>query len=160
MTVIQHNNDFNLRKQLSALITALEDAQGYALSVGCGLTAAPADATTYYFAAFHALALENANGIVDVYVPRAGTITAAQISSYASGTAGSNESWTLSIRVNDTTDYAIAAVTSNAGGVRVWSNTGLAVAVARGDRIAIKTTTPTWATNPTDVYFGGHVFVK
>jgi hypothetical protein len=81
-----------------------------------------------------------------IKIPFGGTITAAYIYSYAS-TAGTNEAWDMYIEINDATDYLIASLEANTN-VRVWSNAALNIAVAQGDSVLIKFTTPTWTTKP------------
>lgn len=43
---------------------------------------------------------------------------------------------------------------------RVFSNTGLSIAVNAGDYIEIKSVNPTWATNPLTTIFGGYIYVE
>lgn len=177
MTVIQHNNDFNLRKQLSEVITAIEasvstietdvanlDARvvtlesniGYALFVQSP-EFDPADSTTYYFGALP-LPPSTTGAERRVHIPRAGTITRVDVTSYAK-TAGSNESWSLYVRKNDTSDTLVATV-SAATNLRYFQASGLSITVAAGDYIEIKLVCPAWATNPLGVYFAGNAFVK
>jgi hypothetical protein len=68
------------------------------------------------------------------------------------GTIGTGESGTLAIRKNNTTDYTISTgVLMNAANVYVQA-TGLSGAsFVSGDYFELKFTTPTWATNPTNV---------
>ena len=37
---------------------------------------------------------------------------------------------------------------------------GLSIPVTANDLIEIKMLTPTWATNPTNVYYNGHILIK
>jgi hypothetical protein len=93
-----------------------------------------------------------------VYIPFTGTIKAAYIYSY-SGTAGSNESWKMYIRVNNTTDYLIQDLTLSATD-RVWSNTSLSISVNQGDYIEIKEVQPAWGTNPATVTRNGVIYIS
>ena len=159
MTVIEHNNDFNLRKQLSALITALEDAQGYALTFAAS-AGSPADSTAYYVGDVATLPPSSTSATdYAVTVPRAGTITAAHVLAFANGVAGDNTSWSLHVRLNNTTDTLIAAVVS-ANARRVFSNAALSIVVAAGDTLILKTTTPAWVTNPTNVIWSGVLYIR
>ena len=65
----------------------------------------------------------------------------------------------MAIRLNATTDTTIQALASNSA-TRLWSNTGLSIAVTAGDFIEIKSTNPTWATNPVNGNFGGQVYIE
>jgi hypothetical protein len=73
-------------------------------------------------------------------------------------TAGTNEAWACNIRLNNTTDTLVQSLSSSAG-YRVWSNTGLSIAVVAGDYIEFKMVNPTWATNPANVRFGAAVYI-
>jgi len=129
---------------------------GYTLSVQA-LTSSPADGATIYFGQLPKAPTTSA-AISKVYIRKAGTIKAANIYSYA-GTAGTNEAWVAYIRVNNTTDYQIASV-SAATNERVWSNTGLSIAVSVGDYIETKFVNPTWATNPLTFIVGGYYYIE
>jgi len=63
------------------------------------------------------------------------------------------------VRKNHTTDYLIATVAA-AANERIFSNTGLAIALAAGDYIEIKSVQPTWATNPVTTFFSGYVLIE
>ena len=93
-----------------------------------------------------------------VYIRKAGKIKRAEIYCY-SGTAGTNEAWPISIRLNNTTDTQIASL-SVATNERVFSNANLNISVVAGDYIAIKSVNPTWATNPLTTIFGGNIYIE
>ena len=140
----------------------IQGAQGdpgvsnYTLSVQA-LTSSPADGATVYFGKLPKAPTTTAN-ISKVYIRKAGTIKIAEIYCY-SGTAGTAEAWSLYIRKNNTTDYLIATLSVSAS-ERVFSNTGLSIAVAVGDYIEIKGVQPTWATNPLTTIYGGYLYVE
>lgn len=116
-----------------------------------------ADATDYYFGQLPK-ALQISADISKVYFRNAGIITGANI--YAvSGTAGSNENWTLAIRHNNTTDHNIATV-ALAASERVWNNQSMSITVAAGDYIEIHSLQQTWATNPASTIFAGELTFK
>lgn len=121
-------------------------------------SSAPADATTYYFGCFPHIALSTTNSISRMYIMRAGTVCAADV--FIICTAGSNETSTMSMRLNNTTDTTLSAgIALNATPFHV-QNTALSVAVAVGDYLEIKWVTPTWTTNPTDVIGIVKLFIK
>jgi hypothetical protein len=93
-----------------------------------------------------------------VYIPKAGTIKAARIYSYA-GTAGTGEAWSMYIRLNNTTDSLIQTL-SLANSNRVWANDALSISVVAGDYIEIKEIQPAWATNPATVTRTGVVYIE
>ena len=93
-----------------------------------------------------------------IYIRKAGTLKVAQIYCY-SGTAGTAESWSIYVRVNNTTDYLIQALTVSAS-ERVFTNSALSVLLSAGDYVEIKSVNPTWATNPLTTIFGGYLYIE
>jgi len=133
--------------------------QGYSLNSYLGsVTLAPADATTYYFGGAFTNALTTTAAIRRLYIPKSGTIKAAYVT--FSQTAGTAETSTISIRLNNTTDTTITASVVNNAGVTTFNNTGLSIAVVEGDYIEIKWVTPTWATNPTAVICNVLIYIE
>jgi len=131
---------------------------GYTMNLVAAALSSPTDAATYYFGSLSALAPQTTANLARVYIPKAGTIKVAYIVARA-GTVGTNEEWSAYIRLNNTTDYLIQSLSSTAN-PRVWSNTGLSIAVSQGDYFEIKMVCPTWSTNPATVAFGGVVYVE
>lgn len=129
---------------------------GYSINVQA-LTSSPTDAQTVYFGTLPKAPTTTAN-ISKVYVRQAGTITAAEIYCY-SGTAGTNEAWSLYIRLNNTTDYLIQTV-SAATSERVFTNSSLSISLNANDYFEIKGVQPTWATNPLTTIYGGYVRIN
>ena len=129
---------------------------GYTLMVQA-LTSSPADGATVYFGMLPKAPATSAN-ISKIYIRKAGTIKIAEIYVY-SGTAGTAEAWSLYIRKNNTTDTLIATCSVSAN-ERVFSNTGLSIAVAVGDYIEIKGIQPSWATNPLTTIYGGYIYIE
>jgi hypothetical protein len=93
-----------------------------------------------------------------VYVRKTGSIKIAQIYCY-SGTAGTNQNWSLYIRINNTTDYLIATVGVSAS-ERIFTNSALNIPVVAGDYFEIKGVQPTWTTNPATTIYGGYVYIE
>ena len=113
----------------------------------------PTDATTRYIGGAPISQL-SAYANATYTAPVAGTVTAATFSWYGSGTAGSNETISMYVRVNDTTDYLIASV-GNTSANKQFVNSALSIALAANDTFSIKLVYPTWVTNPTSVYISG-----
>jgi hypothetical protein len=128
----------------------------YTLSVQA-LTSSPTDAQTIYFGNLPKAPTTTAN-ISKVYIPKTGAIKRAEIYCY-SGTAGTNESWSIYVRLNNTTDTLIAAVAA-ATSERVFSNASLNISVTAGNYIEIKSINPTWSTNPLTTIFGGYLYIE
>lgn len=129
---------------------------GYAIKVQA-LTSSPADGATVYFGMLPKAPVTTAN-ISKCYVRKAGTIKIAEIYCY-SGTAGTNQAWSLYVRKNNTTDTLIATL-SVATNERVFSNKTLNIAMADGDYFEIKGVQPTWTTNPLTTIYGGYVYLE
>ena len=142
----------------------LHDDGTWALPIGYTLTAVAAslttwtDAATYYFGGLNKSPITTA-AVSRMYIPKAGTITSASIFWYASGTAGTAESITMNIRLNNTTNTAIASVATTAAN-KLFSNAALSIPVAVNDYIEIMIVCPTWATNPATVVVGGTVHIE
>ena len=129
---------------------------GYTLSVQA-LTSSPADNATIYFGQLPKAPVTTAN-ISKVYIPKDGTITRVTIYIY-SGTAGSNQSWSGYIRLNNTTDTLIDTLSVSTN-ERVFSNASLNIPVVVGDYFEIKFINPTWSTNPLTTIFGGYIYIE
>jgi len=121
------------------------------------LTSSPADSTTAYFGMLPKAPTTTAN-ISKVYIRKAGTIKIAEIYCY-SGTAGTNEAWSLYIRKNNSADTLIATV-SAATSERVFTNATLNLSMSVGDYFEIKMINPLWATNPLTTIFGGYIYIE
>jgi hypothetical protein len=159
----QANADIT-KAEIEAKLTGELTSHTHAGSVGLGytipvqaLTSSPADSVTAYFGSLPKAPTTTAN-ISKVYVRKAGTIKMANIYCY-SGTAGTNESWSLYIRKNNSGDTLIATLAVSAS-ERVFTNSSLSIAMAAGDYFEIKIVCPTWATNPLTTIYGGYVYLE
>lgn len=126
---------------------------------GLGAGYAPVDNTNHYMA-FCAnpgtAAAAAANAVNSVNQKRAGTITEVYFAILVGGVNGSNETGSLMIRVNNTTDNTIVnnTVVWNTGvTLTEYNTTGLSIALAAGDFWQVKIDPPTWTTNPTAVFY-------
>lgn len=131
---------------------------GYVLNGGADNQATTTDGQTLYWGCFPALALTTTADNVRMYIPKAGTIVAAQVFAHAA-TAGTGEAWVMNIRKNNTTDTQIASV-ALAAAQRLWAKYDLSIAVAAGDYIEIKEVCPTWATNPANVRRACSIYIE
>jgi hypothetical protein len=123
-----------------------------------GLTTSPGDGATVYYGQQPSAPTTTAT-IRKMYIRKAGTIKIANMLCQ-SGTAGTNENWSMYIRLNNTTDTLIATIGVSTN-ERVWSNSALNIAVAVGDYITIKGVQPTWpVTNPLTTICGGYVYIE
>jgi PKD repeat protein len=135
--------------------TITDSVQGYPLFVQA-LTSSPADGQTIYFGSLPKAPVSTA-AMSKIYIPRSGTINRVFINAY-SGTPGTNEAWSLSVRKNDAADTLIKTISSSSN-ERLFVSTDLNLSVTAGDYIEIKGVQPTWATNPATTIYGGYVFV-
>lgn len=117
---------------------------------------APTDSVTQYFGNVPLAGTPGNQQRFNTYIRYAGTIKVVEIIFSSFSTIGSNESFSMYLRINDTTDHLIATV-GTAVNNRVFSNTAINVTVAAGDFFTIKCVNPAWATNPVGVYISGYV---
>lgn len=119
----------------------------------------PADATTYYMVNGDFINAFTASGMAGtrLYIPLSGTIT--QVYGYFTvGSAGSSESVTVDLRVNNTTNNTISSSISLVSNT-TFSNSGLSISLSAGDYFETRMICPTWATNPTTVRMAISIFV-
>lgn len=130
----------------------------YVITVGASFHN-PTDAQTTYAGNPGQAPTTDTNASRRALVPVTGVVTSALWSCFSdgAGAAGSNESWAMNLRHNNTTDHSLGSVAS-ASVPRTWS-ASLSIAVSAGDFFEIKSTNPTWATNPTSVYCNGSIVV-
>lgn len=151
------NNSVNNSMLAGSIATSkISNYTGYSINVQA-LTSSPADGATVYFGMLPKAPV-TAAATSKLYIRKACTLKIAEIYCF-SGTAGTNESWSLYVRVNNTTDNLIATVSANTN-ERVFSNTGLNIALNAGDYIEIKGVQPTWATNPLTTIYGGYLYFE
>lgn len=145
--------------QIATTAFVQQEKIGYALNFSKG-TETPADATTYYFgSAYNTTGITTA-GAAKIYIPKAGTLKSVYMLQRNSGTLGSNETSSIWVRINDTTDYLFSSSIRTDQTVETFSKTDFAIAVVAGDYIEFKWTTPTWATNPTSTRFSGTIYIE
>jgi hypothetical protein len=129
---------------------------GMAINVQA-LTSSPTDSQTIYFGMLPKAPVTTA-GQSKIYIRKTCTLKIAEIYCY-SGTAGSNESWSLYVRKNNTTDTLIATLSVSAS-ERVFTNATLAISLVAGDYIEIKGINPLWGTNPLTCIFSGYLYFE
>lgn len=76
------------------------------------------------------------------------------------GTQGSNETSSLFLRLNNSTDSLISDAIINNALSTIYSITSLAIPIAAGDYVELKWVTPTWVTNPTSVRFNAVIYIQ
>jgi len=133
--------------------------QSYTINVLANQSS-PGDSVSNFFCFLPRIVAVASGSCGYMYFRDAGTITVAEIFTWAAGAVGTNENWSFYVRLNDTTDYLIATVGA-ATDQRAFQNSAINVPISSGDYVEIKTVNPAWATNPTNVSYGGYLkFVK
>jgi hypothetical protein len=130
--------------------------QGYTLQAHSGSTA-PNNITTYYFGSRFDSAMEGGAAHCRIYIPTAGTIRKALV--HFNQNAGTSETSSIYIRLNNSSETLISAALTNDGADTTASNNTLNIPVAAGDYLEIKWVTPTWVTQPTGVYASVVVYI-
>lgn len=138
-------------KQLSARELTLQFGE---------LSGDPADSTTYYTGQSFGIARGTSAGRRNIQIPVTGTIVAIYGNVLVTGTLGSAETSTVSLRLNDTTDTTISSTVVASALNNQFNGTGLGVAVVPGNTVEIKWVTPAWATNPTAVVLSGTILIQ
>ena len=145
-----------LRKSDTATLSSRIDAKGYALNLGG--TNATINASSTYYLGIPGLTITSSAAIRRVYIPKSGTIVGAQL--YVKTTnATTTENWTISIRLNNSSNTTLATV-GNTATDKVFGTTSLSIAVVAGDYIEITTTTPAFVTAPGSTYIYGSIFIQ
>jgi hypothetical protein len=131
---------------------------GYALGFGAAYFN-PADNITYYFGDMRALAPTTTPALYRIYIPKSGTLKAANIIGWHSAIAGTNEAWDMYILIDNTTSVLIQSIASTSV-PRVWSNMAINTAVTAGSYFEIKAVSPTWSTNPVEYFLSGSIYIE
>jgi hypothetical protein len=119
----------------------------------------PSDSSVYFFS-HNSFVFFSASGNATsrMYVPFAGTITKIY-GSITSGTPGTTENGTLSLRKNNTTDTTISSTQKISAADNPFNAT-VSIAVVAGDFVEFKFVTPAWVTNPSQCSFSGSVYIE
>lgn len=119
------------------------------------LVVTPPVASTTYLAAFGLSSVSAASEPSGrIYFPTAGTIKKVSVWYRHAGTNGTTETSTIYLRVNNTTDYTIAAgITTATTANNALYTLSPNIAVNAGDFFTLKWPTPAWVTAPGQPYF-------
>ena len=139
----------------SNIYTSLSN-KGYAISLGAQSTNLAANST--YYLGVPQLTVTGTAAIRRVYIPQSGTIKGGQIYMRTTS-ATSTENWTISIRLNNTSNTTFATVGNNSID-KIFGTTGLSIAVVAGDYIEITTTTPAWSVAAGATFIYGSIFIQ
>jgi len=164
--VTKHDLHDSIRMAIDSVINWVDQqnylseltSTGYSMQFGSASISSSDGVTLYFMSANYSSSSPNAR----VYVPKAGTIKICYFWIYL-GSPGScsNEPMTCYIRLNNTTDYEIATVSTTDGG-KQFVNTNLSIPVSQGDFLSLKSVNPIWQTNPSGGMNGctGIIFVE
>lgn len=94
-----------------------------------------------------------------IYFTESFTITKASLTANtAVGQGGTDEAWSVYIRLNNTTDYLISTL-GVAADSRHFFNNAMTVPIVSGDYIEIKMVNPTWISAPGGPIFTGYLIL-
>lgn len=133
---------------------------GYVFQLYTTSASTIADSTTYFFLNTTPVTSVTASGTAQTryYIPKAGTITA--VYGAFTCTAGTSESATIAIRLNNTSNTNVTTSLNMSGTDTAFNNNALSIAVALGDYIELLFITPAWVTNPSAVRFSISVYIS
>lgn len=116
--------------------------------------------TTYYVGGLHGGAWGTTGGGRRIYFPAAGIVTKAKMV-ITFGASPTSENWTISFRLNDTTDTTIdSAVDISTGSPKIVSKTDLNISISGDtDYYEMKIAVPSMSTYPTAVSISGWVYM-
>ncbi len=136
---------------------------GYALDVQAHNSGQPLDSSRYFGQL--PKVLQSTANISKVYIPKSGTIKRAVIYSYATGTVGTAQDWSMYIRLYDkTTETLIQETLIQTVGLdtaeRIWQNDALNIAVNAGDYFEIRSFRAASGTASNNIIFSGYVWIE
>jgi hypothetical protein len=139
----------------SSLQTQINN-RGYTIAAGAISSTMTASQAIYFGTASRVVS--GTAGVCKVYIPQSGTVKSIYLTG-ASATAGGADNWTMSFRLNTGSPTTIATVGS-ASTTRLWSNTGLSIAVVAGDYFEITSTNPAWTSAPGATVFYATIYIQ
>lgn len=98
------------------------------------------------------------NASTRIYFPQTGTITKCYFG-FREEAGGTSNTYTLSLRLNNTSDTTIDSAINLSSTGYAGSNTALSIAVSAGDYVEYKLMTPS-GTAPTNVSFTGTILIQ
>jgi hypothetical protein len=132
----------------------------YTLPLASSILATAVDGTTYFFGSRYALAPDTLATVYRTTLQHYGRIVGAVVDLLVLGTLGTTEAATLSIRVNNTTDYQVSAAVLHDAAIARFSNAAMSVPIVPNDFIEMKIVMPTFATNPTNVLYSVSLLIE
>jgi len=115
--------------------------------------------TTYYFAGCASIQPITTPNIVSLVAPKAGTMTNVHITFWVNGTLASAENCTLSVRVNNTTDYLVTNTLQLTSVTNLVNVDNLSIPIAEDDSFEFKLVTGAFGTPPTQVRIFGNITI-
>ena len=132
-------------------------SEGYALQIYGGVESTPTDGQTVFWGGM--INAPNTTAVESkVYIPKAGNMVLFRLFVFVNGTLATTENVTYTVRLNNSTDTALAVTVTLDAATVTAVDTG-SIAVVAGDFVEIKAVYPTWSTNPTNVLLGGVIFI-
>lgn len=133
----------------------------FTINVDGGAISSPVDATTYYAGSLLGATPIPSAGNRRIYLQKDCTFTGYSCNIFCY-TGGTSETYTIYIRKNGTTDYALGTTFESAttATAKYFQANNLNVSFAAGDWFEIKIVTPTWATNPASLIHSFILYFK
>lgn len=133
----------------------------FTINVDGGSITAPADATTYYAGSLLTATPIPSAGNRRIYLQKDCTFIGYSCNIFCY-TGGTSETYTIYIRKNGTTDYALGTTFESAtfASAKYFQANNLNVSFAKDDWFEIKIVTPTWATNPASLIHSFILYFK
>ena len=121
----------------------------------------PADATTYTFGISSQIGPLTSDGVYFPMPTRPGVVRRARVQALVTGTLASAGSTTVRVRnATSTVEEEVSPSLAMTAVSNAVSNDAMSLPIAAGDAINIEFTTPTWATNPTAVFYNATIEVE
>lgn len=118
-----------------------------------------ADLSTFYIGALPQITGTTAN-VNRIYIPKSGIVKAVYVYFINGTPAGSSESSTIYLKINNTIFTNLGTITNNAS-LSLISNTSVSQSVSQGDYLEIKWECPNWSgTPPVDVSVTFVVYIE
>ncbi len=125
----------------------------------CSGSSTPNDSTVYYVNNYPTATISTTEANRRYYLGLRGIIREVYCEWFCTVANGTAEAIPCSVRLNNTTDYAVSspAVAANH---RIFSNTNLNIPIVETDFFNIKFDCPGWVNNPDGVYVLGHILIE
>lgn len=156
---IDASNSFYLRDSVYVKSQVNAFRYVFALPIDGGSISSPADATNYYIGVPLVLTPTTAAGQRKQTARVDFTIFEISATLYV-GTPGTNETYSVYLRKNGTTDYLLTSALHADSASPTYYTSSVDISITTGDTFELKVVTPTWATNPASIVHSFTLYCK